>query len=217
MTLTGLQSALEEVAAVGHCLVRAAVTPARAEEVVAELSSDHFVPLQPTIGTVDQRGEALTVHPEDDAFPSARRLVSELTWEVRASRIPGTADYAPNEITCQRYRDEHSGITPHMDQSRYRLLVAAFTLVGEATFTVFEDRSAKTIVRAWTTRAGDLCLLRAPGLAGHPDGRPTHSVGGPRAGLRISLTVRTNSAAAPVAPTDARPERRSVIESPGQR
>jgi hypothetical protein len=90
-----------------------------------------------------------------------------------------------------------------MDQRRYRLLVAAFTLVGEATFTVFEDRSARTNVRAWTTRAGDLCLLRAPGLAGHPDGRPTHSVAGPSTGARVSLTVRTNAAESPLGPTDA--------------
>ena len=118
------------------------------------LTSGRFAPLEPTIGTVNQRGEGLTVEPDDDGFPSVGRLVSELTWEVRASRLPGTADYVPNEITCQRYLDERSGITPHMDQRRYRLLVAAFTLVGEATFTVFEDRSARTIVRAWTTRAG---------------------------------------------------------------
>jgi hypothetical protein len=77
-----------------------------------------------------------------------------------------------------------------MDQRRYRLLVAVFTLVGEATFTVFEDRSATKVVGAWTTTGGDLCLLRAPGLAGHSDGRPTHSVAGPAASARVSLTVR---------------------------
>ncbi|HEY1636450.1 MAG TPA: hypothetical protein VGF64_16950 [Acidimicrobiales bacterium] len=192
MTLTGLQQAVEEVAAVGHCLVRDAVTPVHAEELLAELEPGRFAPLEPTIGTVHQRGERLTVEPDDDAFPLVARLVSELTWEVRASRLPGSADYAPTEITCQRYLDGRSGITPHMDQRRYRLLVAAFTLVGEATFTVFEDRSASGIVRAWTTRAGDLCLLRAPGLAGHPDGRPTHSVAGPATGARVSLTVRMN-------------------------
>jgi hypothetical protein len=203
MTLTGLQPALEGVAAVGHSLVRDAVTPVQTEELLAELTSGPFAPLEPTIGTVHQRGEGLTVEPDDDGFPLVGRLVSELTWEVRASRLPGTADYAPNEITCQRYRDERAGITPHMDQRRYRLLVAAFTLVGGAMFTVFEDRSATRIVGAWTTRAGDLCLLRAPGLAGHPDGRPTHSVGGPTAGPRVSLTVRTNAAEAPLGPTDA--------------
>jgi hypothetical protein len=192
MTLKGLQPAIEEVAAVGHCLVRDAVTPAQIAELLAELEPGRFAPLEPTIGTVHQRGEGLTVEPDHDAFPLVGRLVSELTWEVRASRVPGTSDYSPTEITCQRYVDERSGITPHMDQRRYRLLVAAFTLVGEATFTVFEDRSASAIVRAWTTRTGDVCLLRAPGLAGHPDGRPTHSVGGPSAGTRVSLTVRTN-------------------------
>jgi hypothetical protein len=201
MTLTGLQPALEEVAAVGHCLVRDAVTPVQTEELLAELGSVRFAPLDPIIGTVHQRGEGLTVEPKD-AFPSVGRLVSELTWEVRASRLPGTADYAPNETTCQRYLDERSGIGPHMDQRRYRLLVAAFTVVGEATFTVFEDRSARAIVRAWTTRAGDLCLLRAPGLAGHPDGRPTHSVSGPSTGARVSLTVRTNAAQRPLGAND---------------
>ena len=52
-----------------------------------------------------------------------------------------------------------------------------------------------TVVRAWTTGRGDLCLLRAPGLAGQPDGRPTHSVGGPARGARVSLTVRASRSA----------------------
>jgi hypothetical protein len=185
-----LRPALEEVAGAGYCLVRGALAPARTEELLDELASCRFTPLEPVIGTVHQRGDGLTIDIDDDAFPLSAKLVLELTREVRASGIGGTADYAPNEITVQRYLDHSSGIGPHMDQRRYRLLVAAFTLVGEASFTVFEDRSARRVVRAWTTRAGDLCLLRAPDLAGHPDGRPTHSVRGPAAGMRVSLTVR---------------------------
>jgi hypothetical protein len=80
-----------------------------------------------------------------------------------------------------------------MDQKRYCVVVAVFTLVGEARFSVFEDRSAATLVRAWTTQRGDLCLLRAPGLAGHADGRPTHSVGGPATAARVSLSARMNA------------------------
>ncbi|TMM16634.1 MAG: hypothetical protein E6G01_07745 [Actinobacteria bacterium] len=190
-----LRSALEETAAVGHSLVRGALAPARTEELLDELAPCGFAPLEPVIGTVRQRGEGLTLDLDDDACPLTAELVSELTGEVRTSGIPGTADYAPDEITCQRYLDERSGIGPHMDQRRYRLLVAAFTLVGEAPFTVFEDRSATAVVRAWTTGRGDLCLLRAPGLAGQPDGRPTHSVGGPARGARVSLTVRASRSA----------------------
>ena len=187
-----IRPALDEVVAVGHSLVRCALAPSRTEELLDELAPGRFTPLEPVIGTVHQRGEGLTVDVDDDAFPVAAELVSELIGEVRASGIAGTAAYAPNEITCQRYLDVGSGIGPHMDQRRYRLLVAAFTLEGEAPFTVFEDRSATSVTRAWTTQRGDLCLLRAPGLAGHPDGRPTHSVGGPGAGGRVSLTVRMN-------------------------
>jgi hypothetical protein len=190
MMVVGLQAALEEVATAGHCLVRDALTTAQTDELLAELASGPFTPLEPLIGTVHQRGDGLTVGVDDEAFPLVARLVSELTGEVTASRIHGTADYEPNEVTCQRYLDDRSGIAPHMDQRRYRRLVAAFTLMGEATFTVFEDRSATKAVCAWTTRGGDLCLLRAPGLAGHSDGRPTHSVAGPAAGARVSLTVR---------------------------
>jgi hypothetical protein len=166
------------------------LTTAQTDELLAEVASGRFSPLDPQIGTVRQRGDGLTVGVGDEAFPLVARLVTELTGGVTASRIDGTADYEPNEITCQRYLDVSSGITPHMDQRRYRVLVAAFTLVGEATFTVFEDRSATKVVRSWTTRGGDLCLLRAPGLAGHSDGRPTHSVAGPATGARVSLTVR---------------------------
>lgn len=190
MTVVGLEAALEEVATAGHCLVRDALTTAQTDELLAEVASGRFSPLDPQIGTVRQRGDGLTIGVGDEAFPLVARLVTELTGEVTASRMPGTADYEPNEITCQRYLDGSSGITPHMDQRRYRVLVAAFTLVGEAAFTVFEDRSATKVVRSWTTRGGDLCLLRAPGLAGHSDGRPTHSVAGPETGARVSLTVR---------------------------
>jgi hypothetical protein len=192
MTVTGLDAALEEVATAGHCLVRDALTTAQTDELLAEVASGRFSPLDPQIGTVRQRGDGLTVGVGDEAFPLVARLVTELTGGVTASRIDGTADYEPNEITCQRYLDDSSGIAPHMDQRRYRLLVAVFTLVGEATFTVFEDRSATKVVGAWTTTGGDLCLLRAPGLAGHSDGRPTHSVAGPAASARVSLTVRMN-------------------------
>jgi hypothetical protein len=195
--LLGLRPALEEVAAVGYCLVRGALAPARSEALLDELASGRFTPLEPVIGRVHQRGEGLTLDIDDDDFPLAAKLVHELSGEVRASGIPGTADYAPNEITVQRYLDNSSGIGPHMDQRRYRLFVAAFTLVGEASFTVFEDRSARRVVRSWTTRAGDLCLLQAPGLAGHPDGRPTHSVRGPADGVRVSLTARMSSVLQP--------------------
>jgi hypothetical protein len=191
MTPMRLRPALEEVAAVGHCLVRGALAPGWTEALLDELAPRRFIPLEPVIGTVHQRGEGLTFDADDD-FPLVAKLVGGLTGEVRTSGVPGTEDYAPNEITAQRYLDHSSGIGPHMDQSRYGLLVAAFTLVGEASFTVFEDRSATNVVHAWTTQAGDLCLLRAPGLAGHPDGRPTHSVCGPAGGARVSLTVRMN-------------------------
>jgi hypothetical protein len=192
MTMIGLESALEEVATAGHCLVRDALTTARTDELLAEVACGQYSPLDPQIGTVRQRGDGLTIGVGDEAFPLVARLVTELTGEVTASRVDGTADYEPNEITCQRYLDDSSGIAAHMDQRRYRLLVAVFTLVGEATFRVFENRSATKVVGAWTTRGGDLCLLRAPGLAGHSDGRPTHSVAGPTASARVSLTVRMN-------------------------
>ena len=202
MTPVRLGPAVEEVGAVGHCLVRRALAAARTEQLLGELTGRSFTPLEPVIGTVHQRGDGLTIDVDDGDFPAVAALVSELVGEVMASGIPGTADYLPNEVTCQRYLDGASGIGPHMDQRRYRLLIAAFTLAGEAPFTVYQDRSASTAVRAWTTRAGDLCLLRAPGLAGVVDGRPTHSVGGPAAGTRVSLTVRMN---------------KSVLQPPGER
>lgn len=202
MTAVRLRTALEEVAAVGHSLVRRALTQARTEELLRELVGRPFTPLEPVIGTVRQRGDGLTIDVDEGDFPAVANLVSELAGELRASGISGAADYVPNEVTCQRYLDGASGIGPHMDQRRYRLLIAAFTLVGEAPFTVYHDRSATSVVRAWTTLTGDLCLLRAPGLAGIADGRPTHSVGGPGAGARVSLTVRMN---------------RSFLEPPGER
>jgi hypothetical protein len=193
--LGALQPSVQEAAAVGHCLVRGVLSPARAGDLLDELALGSFTPLEPRVGTVDQRGEAFTIDAYDDDFPLVAELVSELTAEVRGSDIPGTAEYSANEVTCQRYLDARSGISPHMDQRRYHLLVAVFTLVGEARFSVFEDRSAATVVHAWTTQRGDLCLLRAPGLGGHADGRPTHSVDGPTTGARVSVSARMNSSA----------------------
>lgn len=191
--LPTLQAALEETAAVGHCLVRGVLTPSSADELLVEVASGRFTPLEPRVGTVDQRGEGFTIDVDDGAFPLCEALVCELAAEVTASDIPGTAEYEPNEVSCQRYLDARSGISPHMDQRRYGLLIAVFTLVGEARFSVFEDRSSATVVHAWTTRRGDLCLLRAPGLGGHVDGRPTHSVAGPARGARVSLSARMNT------------------------
>jgi hypothetical protein len=206
--LPALQDALEETAAVGHSLVRDALPPRRIKDLLDEVASGRFAPLESRVGTVDQRGEAFALKPDENAFPFCAELVSALAAEVRGSGVPGTAEYSPNEVTCQRYRDARSGIGPHMDQSRYRLIVAVFTLVGDARFSVFEDRSAATVVRAWTTRRGDLCLLRAPGLAGHADGRPTHSVGGPTTGARVSLSARMNTSGLDAARAISEAERR---------
>jgi hypothetical protein len=67
--------------------------------------------------------------------------------------------------------------------------VVVVTVRGTAPFSVHETREGPAVA-TWTANAGGMTLMRAPGLAGVRDGRPFHSIPGPKDGTRVSLALR---------------------------
>jgi hypothetical protein len=124
-------------------------------------------------------------------FPAIAGLCAELERVVRrdGEGIRGLATWRPNGAGAVRYRPGAMGITAHMDGKWYRRLVVVVTVRGTAPFSVHETREGAAL-DTWTTTSGGLTLMRAPGLAGVRDGRPFHSIPGPRRGTRISLALR---------------------------
>src|SRR5205823_5154482 len=120
---------------------------------------------------------------------SVAALREELVHTIRkqAPADLGLADWWPNEAYVQRYETGVLGVTPHLDSKRFVLLVAVFTLLGSAEFSLCQERSGP-VIETWTTRPGTLVLLRGPGFGGVGDGRPFHAVRGPAVGQRYSLT-----------------------------
>jgi hypothetical protein len=163
------------------------------DALAAELSGGPFVPAAPVIGQVRQQLEAFRVPVEQLPlrYPLLAELCDELIVQIHQQGVPG---WVPNEISFQRYQPGSLGITPHRDQRRYAALVAVVTVAGSALFTLCRNRNGEPI-RSWQANAGSLVLLRGPGLAGDPDGRPLHLVGGPTGGTpRTSIGIRMNTA-----------------------
>jgi alkylated DNA repair dioxygenase AlkB len=139
------------------------------------------------------RAELLHVPPDDHVrYPRVAELCADLTELVHqhGRHIEGLSEWEPNDIAAMRYSPGSLGITPHRDGKRYRLLIAIFTIEGSAPFTLCADRDGDTIEQ-WKTTPGSLILMRGPGFNGAEDGRAFHTVAGPAAGTRTSLTFRS--------------------------
>ncbi|HZA15489.1 MAG TPA: alpha-ketoglutarate-dependent dioxygenase AlkB [Pseudonocardiaceae bacterium] len=160
------------------------------EQLAGELRDGPYQPVESVIGPVRQETESFEVAiPELDQYPLLSGLCDELIRQVHEHGVP---QWMPNEVSIQRYRPGSVGITPHRDQRRYAQLVAVITIAGSAPFTLCRNRDGDPI-RTWQARQGSLVLLRGPGLAGDPDGRPMHMVGGPTGTLRTSIGIRMNT------------------------
>ena len=161
-------------------------------QLVAELGGGPYEPVAPVIGQVRQQAEAFEVPVEQLhlRYPVLADLCGELVGQVQRHGVP---QWTPNEIAVQRYQPGPLGITPHRDQRRFAQLVAVVTIAGSAPFTLCRNRSGDPI-QTWQANEGSLVLLRGPGLAGDPDGRPMHTVGGPTGGnLRTSIGIRMDT------------------------
>jgi hypothetical protein len=182
---------LREVAEQGAAFAAHAVRQLVCEQLADELRDGPYQPVESVIGQVRQETESFEVAiPEPDRYPVLSSLCEELIRQVHEHGVP---QWVPNEIWIQRYRPGSVGITPHRDQRRYAQLVAVITIAGSAPFTLCRNRDGDPI-RTWQAQQGSLVLLRGPGLAGDPDGRPMHLVGGPIGTPRTSIGIRMDTA-----------------------
>jgi alkylated DNA repair dioxygenase AlkB len=125
--------------------------------------------------------------------PAVARLRAEFVTRLRrdGSQLPGLGRWWPNEAYVQRYEPGALGVSPHLDSKRFAMLVVIFTIEGSARFALCQDR-AGAIVEEWEAGPGSLILLRGPGLLDAEDQRPFHTVSGPTARRRFSITFRMN-------------------------
>jgi hypothetical protein len=186
-----LADALVDLASRGGAYVPGALSSGSCLELVAEVQPLTFVPVPRQVGTVHQQAEELAVRVGDVRLPAMAALAAALVREVASSEtIAEIGGWSPDEATYQWYRGRAAGITPHRDFKGHRLLIAVFTLLGRAPFRIVVDRAGVGVLASWVVATGDLCLLRGPGFAGNPDGRPIHSIGPPHGPERLSLAFR---------------------------
>ncbi|MGH3825416.1 MAG: hypothetical protein ACRDRA_21635 [Pseudonocardiaceae bacterium] len=182
---------LREVTEQGAAFAAGAVRRGVRDQLAAELVSGPYKPVQPVIGQVRQEADSFLIPlGQLGRYPVLSRLCDELVRQVHTHGVP---EWVPNEVAVQRYQPGSLGITPHRDQRRYAQLVAVITIAGSAPFTLCRNRDGDPI-RTWQADEGSLVALRGPGLAGHPDGRPMHLVGGPTGTPRTSIGIRMDMA-----------------------
>lgn len=111
----------------------------------------------------------------DPLYPGLTSVGYELAHLLnqQIARI-SSAKWWPNQMAVHRYRAGGQGLGAHKDYSTDRVLIAIFTLHGAAVLQTL--KADRTIQHGWLCEAGGLCLLRGPGLTGHPDDRPLHRV-----------------------------------------
>ncbi|MGH3695512.1 MAG: hypothetical protein ACRDRX_16250 [Pseudonocardiaceae bacterium] len=183
---------LREVVEHGAAFAAGAVGRPGCDQLAAELLGGPYEPVEPLIGRVRQQAESFLVPIGQlkPRYPVLAGLCHELIRQIQTHGVPR---WVPTEVAVQRYQPGSIGITPHRDQRRYAQLVAVITVAGSAPFTLCHNRAGEAI-RTWQADAGSLVLLRGPGLAGNPDGRPMHLVGGPTGTPRTSIGIRMDTA-----------------------
>ncbi len=182
---------LREVTEHGAAFAARAFRRPFCDRLAAELRDGRYEPVEPQIGQVRQEAESFEIGVgELDRYPVLSGLCDELVGQVHQHGVP---EWVPNEVSVQRYQPGSVGVTPHRDQRRYAQLVAVITVAGSAPFTLCRNRDGDPI-RTWQADEGSLVLLRGPGLAGDPDGRPMHLVGGPTGTPRTSIGIRMDTA-----------------------
>jgi hypothetical protein len=189
-----LRRPLKATAAQGYAHVSHVVESSFLRSLRGELEHGPFQRFEESFGPVRQEIDGYDVLDPMDGFPLVAELRDELAELLRRNGrgIAGLATWWPNEAGVARYRPGSIGITPHLDGKWYRRLVAVVTVNGTAPFSVCRDRAGEVIER-WGAGPGSLTLMRAPGLAGYRDGRPFHTVEGPRRGTRCSIGFRMNT------------------------
>jgi len=189
-----LRRPLRATAERGYAHVSQAIDASFLRKLWRELESGPFQRFEGSFGLVRQEIDGYDVLDPMELFPLVAELRDELAGLLRrhGRGIRGLATWWPNEAGVARYHPGSIGITPHLDGKWYRRLVAVVTVHGTAPFSVCRDRDGEVLER-WDAGPGSLTLMRGPGLAGSRDGRPFHTVQGPRRGTRCSLGYRMNT------------------------
>jgi alkylated DNA repair dioxygenase AlkB len=127
------------------------------------------------------------------AYPILATLRAQFVTRLRQDgpQLAGLARWWPNEAYVQRYEPDALGVSPHLDSKRFAVLVAIFTTEGSGRFALCQTRAGE-IIQQWEADPGSLTLLRGPGLLDAEDHRPFHTVHGPAARRRLSITLRMN-------------------------
>jgi hypothetical protein len=187
---------LRETAVRGFAYIPDALDPSFRRALDREIDAGPWQRFEHDEGAVRMQIEGFDLVAPMDGFRAIAALRDALESLVRrdARAIRGLATWRPNEAGAVRYRPGAMGITAHMDGKWYRRLVVVVTVRGTAPFSVHETRNGPPIA-TWTATAGGMTLMRAPGLGGVRDGRPFHSIPGPKRGTRISLALRMAVAA----------------------
>jgi hypothetical protein len=158
-----------------------------------EIEAGPFQRLPNQIGPVRQEADLFVITGGMADHPAVARLRAELVARTHrdGSQLPGLARWWPSEAYVQRYEPGALGVSPHVDSKRFAVLVAIFTTQGSARFALCRTRAGE-IIQEWEAGPGSLTLLRGPGLLDAEDGRPFHTVHGPTARRRFSITFRMN-------------------------
>jgi hypothetical protein len=163
------------------------------QQLQRDIEDGPFERLPDRIGPVRQEADLFVVTDAMTAHPALARLRAQFVTRLRQDgpQLAGLRRWWPNEAYVQRYEPGALGVSPHLDSKRFAVLVAIFTTQGSARFALCQDR-AGAIIQAWDAGPGSLALLRGPGLLDAEDQRPFHTVDGPTAGRRFSITFRMN-------------------------
>lgn len=185
-----LAAALEEVLGRGYARIPQALPADHLQALVPDDAA--FVPLVEEVGLVRQSGSYAQV-PLEIAPPGVRALAEQVEAAAAAAGA-GTAlaGLRFNEVTYQRYAPGAGHISPHRDQSFYRLLIVVVTLAGRGGFSILRGRDIDAVDASWMTEPGDVVMMRGTGLTTPEDRCPFHAVHPPPE-LRLSMTLRYNS------------------------
>ena len=184
---------LQAVREAGAAFIPHALGEPLRQAIQREIQDGPFERLPNQIGPVRQEADLFVITDDMTAYPTLARLRAEFVTRLRQDdpHLAGLARWRPNEAYVQRYEPGALGVSPHLDSKRFAVLVVIFTIQGSARFALCQDR-AGAIVEEWEAGPGSLILLRGPGLLDAEDQRPFHTVSGPTARRRFSLTFRMN-------------------------
>jgi alkylated DNA repair dioxygenase AlkB len=184
---------LQAVREAGAAFIPHALSEPLRQQLQRETQDGPFERLPNQIGPVRQEADLFVITDDMTAYPTLARLRAEFVTRLRQDdpHLARLARWWPNEAYVQRYEPGALGVSPHLDSKRFAMLVVIFTIEGSARFALCQDR-AGAIVEEWEAGPGSLILLRGPGLLDAEDQRPFHTVSGPTARRRFSITFRMN-------------------------